>query len=90
MDKKWNEKTTLEKTMDIISAVAFFVWLAFEALDRSYKLPYAEFVSCIAICVVCICEAVSFWNIKRVFSYVAIIGAVLLAVVVVLKIMLLA
>ena len=74
--KKWNEKNTLEKVMDIISGVAFCVWLVLGYVEN--KMPYAELMSYIALCVVCVCEAVSFWNTKRVLSYVAIGGIVLM------------
>ena len=87
---KWNEKTTLQKVMDIISVVALCVWLIFEVLEKTNKVQRADFVTCAAMCVVCICEAFSFWNTKRAFSYVAIAGAVCLAAVVVLQIMLMA
>ena len=74
--KKWNEKNGLEKVMDIISGVAFCVWLVLGYVEN--KVPYAELISYIALCVVCVCEAVSFWNTKRVLSYVAIGGIVLM------------
>lgn len=76
--KKWNEKNKLEKTMDIISAVALCVWFILERLSSANKLPNAELACCIALCVICVCEAVSFWNTKRVLSYVAIGGIVLM------------
>ena len=88
MIKKWNEKNTLEKVMDIISGVALCVWVIFEMLAKTNKVQYADVVCIIALCVVCICEAVSFWNTKRVFSYVAIGGTVLMLAVVVLQILL--
>ena len=74
--KKWNEKNRLEKSMDIISGSAFCIWVVLTYVEN--KLPYAELVSCIALCVVCVCEAVSFWNTKRALSYVAIGGIVLM------------
>ena len=77
MNKKWNEKTTLEKTMDIIAFIAVCVWLVFEILERK-SVSYADTGASISIVVVCICEAFSFWNVKRSLSYVAIAGAVLL------------
>ena len=81
MNQKWSEKTTLQKVMEIIAIIAFCVYLIFEALERANKIESADLVTCIAICIVCVCEAVSYWNRKRVFSYVAIAGAILLAVV---------
>ena len=74
--KKWNVKTKLEKVMDIISGVAFCVWLILEYIEN--KAPYAETISYIALCVVCVCEAVAFWNTKRVISYIAIGGMILM------------
>ena len=88
--KKWNEKNTLEKVMDIISGVMLCVWIIFEMLNKLGKVAFADLVCYIALCVVCVCEAVSFWNTKRVFSYVAIGGTVLMLTVVVLRILLLA
>ena len=87
MNKKWSEKTTFEKTMDIISGIAICVWLIFEMLERKNVVPYAGIASSISIWVVCICEAMAYWNVKRSFSYVAIAGAALLKVVTVLQIL---
>ena len=89
MNKKWSEKTTLQKVVDIISGIALCVWLIFEMLERSNKVKHADFISCIAIIIVCICEAYKFWNVKRSLSYVAIAGAVLMITVVVLQALLL-
>lgn len=86
MYKKWNEKTTLEKTMDIISTIALCVWLLFEYFEETNKVQHADLVRCISICIVCICEAFSFWNVKRVLSYIAIVGCVFLIAVMVLQI----
>ena len=84
MNEKWSEKTTFQKVMDIIAGIAFLVYLIFHALERAGKVESADLITCIAIGVVCICEAFSYWNTKRIFSYVAIAGAVCLTVVVVL------
>ena len=78
MNQKWSEKTTLQKVMDIIAGIAFLVYLIFEVLKKAGKVESTELITCIAIIVVCICEAFSFWNTKRTFSYVAIAGAVVL------------
>ena len=78
MNQKWSEKATFQKVMDIISGIAFLVYLIFQALERAGKVESADLITCIAIGVVCVCEAVSFWNTKRVFSYVAIGGLVLM------------
>ena len=84
MNQKWSEKTTFLKVMDIIAGIAFLVYLIFEALERAGKVESADQITCIAISVVCICEAFSYWNKKRIFSYVAIAGAVCLIGVLVL------
>ena len=84
MNQKWNEKTTFQKVMDIIAGIAFLVYLIFQSLERAGKVETADLITCIAIGVVCICEAFSFWNTKRIFSYIAIAGAVCLIGVVVL------
>ena len=84
MNEKWSEKTTFQKVMDIISGIAFCVYLIFEALERANKVESADLITCIAIGVVCICEAFSYWNTKRIFSYVAIAGAVCLTAVMIL------
>ena len=78
MNQKWSEKTTLQKVMEIIAGIAFLVYVIFQALERAGKVESADLITCIAISIVCICEAVSFWNTKRVFSYVAIGGMVLM------------
>jgi hypothetical protein len=84
MNQKWSEKTTFQKAMDIIAGIAFLVYLIFHALERAGKVVSADLITSIAILVVCICEAVSFWNTRRVFSYIAIAGAIFLIGVVVL------
>ena len=84
MNQKWSEKTTFQKVMDIIAGIAFLVYLIFEFLERAGKVQSADVVGSIAIIVVCVCEAFSYWNTKRVFSYIAIAGAVLLTAVLVL------
>ena len=55
-----------------------------EPLERAGKVESADWITCIAICVVCICEAFSYWNQKRILSYIAIAGAVFLIAVMVL------
>ena len=84
MDEKWCEKTTFQKVMDIIAGIAFLVYVIFQALERAGKVESADFITCIAIGIVCICEAFSYWKTKRIFSYVAIAGAVCLIAVIVL------
>ena len=84
MNQKWSEKTTFQKVMDIIAGIAFLVYVIFQALERAGKVESADLITCIAIGVVCICEAFSYWNTKRIFSYVAIAGAVCLIAVVIL------
>lgn len=88
MNKKWNEKTTFEKTLDIISGIALFVWLLFEYLERSNNIEYANFIDYIAVSVICVCNAISFWNVKRALSYVAIFGVICMIAVAVMDIML--
>ena len=90
MIKKWSEKNTFEKTFDVIAGIAFLVYLIFEALERAGKVESADLISCIAIVIVCVCEAFSCWNIKRVFSYIAIVGAICLIAVSILEIILIA
>ena len=84
MNEKWSEKTTFQKVMDIIAGIAFLVYVIFQALERANKVKSADLITGIAIVVVCVCEAFSYWNKKRIFSYVAIAGAVFLTVVIVL------
>lgn len=88
--KKWIEKTAFEKALDIISAIALCVWFIFERIQDAGTMACAEIVSCIAICIVCVCQMISFWNVRRAFSYVAIAGIVLLVTVMVLKFIVLA
>ena len=87
MIEEWNKKSTFDKVLDIISGIALCIWLIFEVLERTNKVQWAEFVNCIAICVVCLCQVFSFWKIKRIFSYIAIAGAVCMIAVIILKIM---
>ena len=90
MNKKWKEKTTLEKVVSIISAIALCVWVLFEVLERTTSIAFTELVNYIAILVICVCEAISFWKVKRALSYVAIGGAILMISVMVLGFILLA
>ena len=85
MNKKWSEKTTFEKVLDIIAGVALCVWLVFETLERENAVQYADVVNYIAISVICICEAISFWKVKRILSYIAIAGIVCMVAAVVLQ-----
>ena len=87
MNKKWSEKTTFEKTVDIIAGIALGVWLIFEILEKK-QVEYASLGACISLCVICVCEAISFWKVKRALSYVAIGGIVLMLTAVVLQIVL--
>ena len=84
MNQKWSEKTTLQKVMEIIAGIAFLVYVIFQVLERAGKVESADLITCISIGVVCICEAFSYWNTKRIFSYVAIAGAICLIGVVLL------
>lgn len=86
MNKKWSEKTAFEKTLDIIAGIALCAWVVFEVLDRR-GLSFADEASCIALTIVCACEAFNFWKTKRIFSYVAIAGAVIIIAAMVLKIL---
>ena len=90
MNRKWNDKNTLEKTVTIISGIALCVWLLFEFLESKTSLQYANIVNYIAIFVICVCETISFWKVKRALSYVDIGGAILMIAVMVLESMLLA
>ena len=74
MKKDQSEKTIMSKVTTIISAIALCVWLLFEVLERTISLSYANYVIYVAIGVISISEAVSFWNVKRVVSYIGIGG----------------
>ena len=74
--KKWNEKNKLEKTMEIIAGIAFLVWVVLTYVESN--IPYGEAISYIALCITCVCEAITYWNVKRVISYIAIGGMVLM------------
>ena len=88
MNKKWNEKTTFEKTVTITSGISLFIWLLFEFLESKMTIPYANIIDYVAIFVICVCEAISFWNVKRSLSYVGIGGAIFIIVVAILEMLL--
>ena len=67
MNKKWSEKTTLEKVTYVISCVALCIWLVFEYLERTGKFAYASMVTYIAVLVACLCFVVLYWI--QTFSY---------------------
>ena len=74
MNKKWSEKTTFEKILDIISGIALCVWLIFGVLERTHGYDWADKGGYISAGVICVCQAISFWTVKRVISYIAIGG----------------
>ena len=87
MNKKWNEKTTFEKTLNIISFVAFCVWMLFELLERTGKMEGASIANYICVFVISIAETIYFWNVKRAISYIGIAGAACLLAAIVLSLM---
>ena len=72
----WNEKTIIEKIATIISGIALCVWVVFDILGRIGNVSFAETAGYIAVCVICVSEAIVYWRTKRVFSYIAIVGTV--------------
>ena len=79
--------TAFEKTVNIISWIALAVWVVFSFIERASQIQYAELITCTAIGIVCVCEAISFWKVKRALSYVAIGGAILMIAIMVLEAM---
>ena len=90
MEKKWSEKTKLQKVSDIISFVAFCVWLLFEFMDSKGIVGWADIASRIAILVICVFECISYWNEKRLISYIAIGGFICLLATFILEFMIFA
>ena len=88
--KKWSEKSVFEKICEIISGIAFCVWMIFEAMESKGIAQWADIASRIAIIVICIFEGIVFWNEKRFISYIAIGGVICLIATFVLEFMLLA
>lgn len=82
--KKWIEKTKFEKILEIISLIAFCIWILFEILGRTVSFEYADLISCISVCLICVCQTISFWNVKRVISYIGIAGGTICIVAVLL------
>ena len=76
--KKWNEKTTFEKVTEVLSEIFLVIWLVFEFMDRKGMGDWTSIASRVAIMLVCVFSCFTYWNDKRVFSYVAIGGTVLL------------
>lgn len=76
--KKWNEKTTFEKVTEVLSGIFLVVWLVFEYMDRKGMGDWTNIASRVAIIIICVLSCLTYWNDKRVFSYVAIGGTVLL------------
>ena len=88
--KKWSDKSVLEKTSDVISWIAFAAWLLFEMIEKNAGAGWTSIASRIAIIVICIFEGISYWNERRVISYVAMGGVLLLVATFVLECLLLA
>ena len=87
MNRKWNEKNTLEKTVTVISVISLCIWFLVEYFGKRLSLQYADTISYIALFIICTCEAISFWNVKRYISYIAIGGLLCMIAVVVLEMM---
>ena len=86
MDKKWKDKTTAQKVIDIISWILLAVWFVFSILDR--RTPESEeYIDEIAIGLYCALSAYSYWNVKRIYSYIFIAGAILIAVTTILLVL---
>ena len=87
--KKWNDKTTFEKMLDILSGIATCIWVVCNYLVKS-EATYISIINYVAISVICICQGIAFWKIKRAISYIAFAGLALMLTAIVLEVMLLA
>ena len=86
MEKKWKDKTTAQKVIDIISCILLVVWCVFSILDR--RTPESEgYIDEVAIFLYCALAAYSYWNEKRKYSYIFIAGAILIAVTTILLVL---
>ena len=87
MNKKWAEKTAFEKTLDIVSFIALVVWLVLEFLSRKMTIEYIDIFTSASVGVICICQAISFWKVKRILSYVGLAGVACMIAVIILEMM---
>ena len=85
--KTWNEKNAFEKALDVISGIALVAWLIFAVLENNGTIDWQVDPTMIAATIICICQTFSFWNEKRVLSYVAIAGIICMVAVIVLQFM---
>ena len=76
MNKKWHEKTTIEKIMDIISYITLCVWMIFIVIEYTCGFAGSEIANGICSGIICVCLAVTFWPAKRIVSYISIAAAV--------------
>ena len=81
MTKKPDNKTKLEKTANIISCIAFCIWILFEILDKSITI----LVNHISIFAICVSESICMWKKSRIVSFIAIAGAVVMLAVIVYR-----
>ena len=88
--KKWNDKSTFEKTSDIISAIAFCAWLIFEFINKNGTVKWADILSRIAIIIICIFEGICNRKEHKIISYIAIGGFVCILATFVLEFMIFA
>ncbi len=85
--KTWNEKNTFEKVMDIISGIAVIAWIILGIFERNGTINWKIEPSFITATIICICQAFSSWNDKRVISYIAIGGIVCMIATIILMIL---
>ena len=85
--KTWNEKNTFEKVLDVISTIALIVWLVLSIFENNGTITWIVDPTFITATIICICQAISFWNQKRGLSYVAIAGIACMVIAIILQLM---
>ena len=80
----WKNMSVLQKIATIISVLAFAVWLICRV--KSDLLPID--LTFPAIAVFTVCEAVVYWQKKRVWAYLLIAGSVISTAIFILELML--
>lgn len=80
----WNNMPLAHKIATIISGIAAVVWLL--QMAKPDLLPLD--LGCPAIAVFTVCEAVVYWQKKRVWAYLLIAGAVISTAIFILELML--
>lgn len=85
MYKKWSERSTMEKVLEVVSAGALCVAIICMILANTTKLKLPGEINNIAMCITCICQAYVYRNSQNRLSLGFVIAALFLGSTVILS-----